>query len=102
MLSQTNKIFRYIHMVVPRRVDPSQTQIDGQYEDEYSCCPPPVCMVIVSLLEIILHITDEVLEPGSTSNANGRLARLFMYDPRRRREAWRFLTYMFVHVGYAT
>lgn len=86
-------------MLVPRRVDPSHTQIDGQYEDEYSCCPPPVCMVIVSVLEIISHVTDEILEPGSTNYANGTLATALMYDPRRRREAWRFLTYMFVHVG---
>lgn len=87
-------------MIVPRRVDPSHTQIDGQYEDEYSCCPPPVCMVIVSLLEIILHVADEIIKPGSTSSADGILARVLMYDPRRRREAWRYLTYMFVHVGY--
>lgn len=86
-------------MIIPRRVDPTLSQTDGQYEDEYSCCPPPVCMVVVSLIEIAVHIADEVLRPGSTENASGKLAQALMYHPRRRREAWRFLTYMFVHVG---
>lgn len=27
------------------------------------------------------------------------MAQLFIYNPRRREEAWRFVTYMFVHVG---
>jgi len=30
---------------------------------------------------------------------NGPAATLFIYNPRKRNEAWRFVTYMFVHVG---
>lgn len=30
---------------------------------------------------------------------DGPAATLFIYNPRRREEAWRFMTYMFVHVG---
>lgn len=30
---------------------------------------------------------------------NGPVAQLFIYNPRKRHEAWRFVTYMFVHVG---
>lgn len=33
------------------------------------------------------------------TNTNGPAATLFIYDPRRRQQAWRFGTYMFVHVG---
>lgn len=32
-------------------------------------------------------------------NTNGPAATLFIYNPFRRYEAWRFVTYMFVHVG---
>lgn len=27
-------------------------------------------------------------------------AQVFMYEPTKRHQAWRFLTYMFVHIGY--
>lgn len=30
---------------------------------------------------------------------NGPAATLFIYNPFRREQAWRFVTYMFVHVG---
>lgn len=91
--------FRYIHLLVPRRFDPTHTVTDGLYEDEYSCFPPPVGMIIISIVEIIFYIIDEGLLPGSTMTAKGPVAELFIYDPHRRREAWRFLTYMLVHVG---
>lgn len=32
-------------------------------------------------------------------STNGPAATLFIYNPFRRFEAWRFITYMFVHVG---
>lgn len=32
-------------------------------------------------------------------NTNGPAATLFIYNPFKRYEAWRFVTYMFVHVG---
>lgn len=86
-------------MLVPRRFDPTHTVTDGQYEDEYSCFPPPVGMIMISLIEIICYIVDEALEPGSAMSAKGPVAEKLMYDPHRRREAWRFLTYMLVHVG---
>ena len=27
----------------------------GEYEDEYTCNPPAVCMIIVSLIEVSIH-----------------------------------------------
>jgi rhomboid-related protein 1/2/3 len=36
---------------------------------------------------------------ADTMMANGPVARKLIYSPFRRFEAWRFLTYMFVHVG---
>lgn len=86
-------------MIIPRRIDPTRTVTDGQYEDEYSCFPPPVGMILISIFEIIFFVIDEGIEPGSTGYAKGPVAEAFIYDPHRRREAWRFLTYMFVHVG---
>lgn len=72
------------------------TYTDGTYEEEYSCWPPAVCMIIISLVEIILFCYDAA--KGHT-DANGTIAKLFIYNPHKRHEAWRFITYMLVHVG---
>lgn len=72
-------------------------EIDGKYEDEYSWCPPPVWMIIISLIEIILFCVDAA--QANTYAANGPVATAMIYDPHRRYEAWRFISYMFVHVG---
>lgn len=71
---------------------------DGLYEDEYSCRPPAIAMIIISIIEIILFIYD-VIKHKSLS-VEGPAATLFIYNPHKRYQAWRYLTYMFVHVGY--
>jgi len=48
---------KYIHYtIVPRGLPRLRTRgldhTDGDYEDEYSCNPPALCMVIVSLIEV--------------------------------------------------
>ncbi|TGZ51470.1 rhomboid-related protein 3-like isoform X1 [Temnothorax curvispinosus] len=70
---------------------------DGLYEEEYSCRPPAVAMIIISIIEIILFMYD-VIKHKSLS-VEGPAAQLFIYNPHKRFEAWRYLTYMFVHVG---
>lgn len=72
--------------------------IDGAYEDEYSCLPPPLGLFALTVVIIILYCIDVGL--GYDSNfARGPTALALIYDPRHREEAWRFLTYMFVHIG---
>lgn len=71
---------------------------DGLYEDEYSCRPPAIAMIIISIIEIILFIYD-VIKHKSLS-VEGPAATLLIYNPNKRYQAWRYLTYMFVHVGY--
>ncbi|XP_018043964.1 PREDICTED: protein rhomboid isoform X2 [Atta colombica] len=70
---------------------------DGLYEEEYSCRPPAIAMIIISIIEIILFMYD-VIKHKSLS-VEGPAATLFIYDPHKRYQAWRYLTYMFVHVG---
>ncbi|CAB3220248.1 unnamed protein product [Arctia plantaginis] len=111
-------VARYVHSIIPQRrpVDTTDrwtgfrsvsrtdrdhsksifTYTDGTYEEEYSCWPPAICMIIISLVEIILFCYDAA--KGHT-DANGTIAKLFIYNPHKRHEAWRFLTYMLVHVG---
>jgi membrane associated rhomboid family serine protease len=63
------------------------------YAEEYRWCPPPWFTIVMTILQIglyVLHTTshDGTFEPTCS---------LLIYSPRRRQEAWRFLTYMFVH-----
>ncbi|XP_060806549.1 rhomboid-related protein 2 [Amyelois transitella] len=110
-------VARYVHSIIPHR-DPVDTiaasfravpvhsarihshsiftYTDGTYEEEYTCWPPAICMILISLVEIALFCYDA--SQGMTQ-ANGPIAQLFIYNPNKRQEAWRFLTYMLVHVG---
>lgn len=53
-------------------------------------------MIFISIVEIILFCYDAA--QGKT-DATGPIAQIFIYNPHKRQEAWRFLTYMLVHVG---
>ncbi|XP_068086669.1 rhomboid-related protein 2 isoform X2 [Anabrus simplex] len=89
---------RYVRStVVPRYRDSDEVDGRGDYEEEYSCSPPKICMVIISLVEIALFAWDAFKD--DKTDANGPVATALLYDPKRRYEAWRYLTYMFVHVG---
>ncbi|GFG35048.1 hypothetical protein Cfor_07649, partial [Coptotermes formosanus] len=95
----------YIQYTVPRRpvisVDTVDTG-DGAsgdlvYEDQYSFWPPPLGMLIISIAEIATFLTD--LCNADTMMADGPVATKLLFTPYKRYEAWRFVTYMFVHVG---
>ncbi|XP_023938085.1 rhomboid-related protein 2 isoform X1 [Bicyclus anynana] len=114
-------VARYVHSIIPHRspvdtidsrwtgfravsstdgVQSRSTTIftytDGTYEEEYSCWPPAICMILISIAEIVLFCYDAA--QGKT-DATGPIAQIFIYNPHKRQEAWRFLTYMLVHVG---
>lgn len=94
---------RYVQSMVPQR--PSTLHLtrssdfpDGQYEEEYTCNPPALAMIIISILEIVLFLYDVIVY--KTPSVEGPAATLFIYNPHKRYQAWRYITYMFVHVGY--
>lgn len=93
---------RYVHSMIPQRPTPllvarSSDITDGQYEEEYTCKPPALAMIIISVLEIVLFLYDVIVH--KSSSVEGPAATLFIYNPHKRYQAWRYLTYMFVHVG---
>ncbi|GLV38421.1 rhomboid-4 [Carabus blaptoides fortunei] len=93
-------VHTYVNTIVPKRNALEDTdETDGLYEEEYSCWPPPVYMLLISIVMIVFFSIDASYY-GAVSGT-GPLATIFMYNPQKRYEAWRFLTYMFVHIGYS-
>lgn len=97
---------KYVHCMVPGRrcasgsmpmTMKSRDFTDGLYEEEYSCSPPAIAMVIISMVEIALYLWDTVY--AGEDPLYGPSAKLFVYTPAKRDEIWRYFTYMFVHAG---
>ncbi|XP_022220038.1 protein rhomboid [Drosophila obscura] len=101
-----NILARYCRFVVPPPKPLEGDEPDGAYEKQMSICPPPLTMVIFSIIEIIMFLVD-IIHFQDDPNYNDRLgestsgpaATLFIYNPYKRYESWRFVSYMFVHVG---
>lgn len=86
-------------------LEAGQSEIDGGVLPEGSCWPPPLCMVLVAIIEIICYSLNEHLsrdEKVLVPDVDGAVAKYLIYDPLKRQECWRFLTYMLVHIGLAT
>ncbi|XP_066144382.1 rhomboid-related protein 2-like isoform X2 [Euwallacea fornicatus] len=111
-------ITSYVDYIVPRdnrhRYKPTRgsfghsvEEIDGGVIPEISFCPPPLCMVFISIIEIFCYILNLYLnkqDPSPTSpistDSEGPVAQYLIYNPYKRQEYWRFLTYMMVHIGW--
>ncbi|XP_063926652.1 uncharacterized protein LOC135140158 isoform X2 [Zophobas morio] len=60
--------------------------------------PPSFGLIIISCIQLFFFLIDEIIKNvDSTNSATGPIAKLFTYDPMKRYEFWRYLTYMFVH-----
>jgi len=74
------------------------------FTEEFSCRPPTLFMILISLLELVFFVYTSVNLPedyGKTIRWNGPVpyCSKLIYNPTRRFEVWRYFTYMFVHIG---
>lgn len=92
---------RYCKLVIPSRNPIIADETDGEYERSMTFWPPPLTMIIFSIVEIIFFVID-IIETNNQmgTSTNGPMATLFIYNPQLREQAWRFVTYMFVHIGF--
>ncbi|XP_035793364.1 uncharacterized protein LOC118467221 isoform X2 [Anopheles albimanus] len=91
---------RYCRAVVPRRTPIIGDETDGEYESSMKLWPPPLTMIIFSIMEVIFFVVDIVKTDNQNgTSTHGPMASSFIYNPNLRYEVWRFLTYMFVHIG---
>uniref|UniRef100_A0A183BF70 Rhomboid domain-containing protein n=1 Tax=Echinostoma caproni TaxID=27848 RepID=A0A183BF70_9TREM len=58
------------------------------------------CLIAVFVYYAVLHARDNDPFNDVTASTGVPINSPLIYDPRKRHEAWRFLTYMFIHNGY--
>ena len=74
------------------------------YAEEFTCWPPRWFMISITLIETAFfayHSVHLSTQHGIPITWDGPVpyCSMLIYNPNRRWEAWRFLTYMFVHIG---
>lgn len=71
------------------------------YLERANCCPPPIFIILVSIGELAVFIYYAVWKPQKqwVTLEEGIWSSPLTYKPERREEAWRFISYMFVHAG---
>ncbi|XP_029783138.1 rhomboid-related protein 3 isoform X1 [Suricata suricatta] len=95
-LNLSQRLIRHVaYETLPREIDRKW------YYDSYTCCPPPWFMVTVTLLEVAFFLYNgvslgqfvlQVTHPRYLKNS-------LVYHPQLRAQAWRYLTYIFMHAG---
>lgn len=71
------------------------------YLERANCCPPPIFIILVSIGELAMFVYYAVWKPQKqwVTLEQGIWNSRLTYKPDRREEAWRFISYMFVHAG---
>ncbi|KAM9209420.1 rhomboid-related protein 3 isoform 1-T1 [Dugong dugon] len=95
-LNLSQRLIRHVaYETLPREIDRKW------YYDSYTCCPPPWFMITVTLLEVAFFLYNgvslnqfvlQVTHPHYLKNS-------LVYHPQLRAQAWRYLTYIFMHAG---
>lgn len=74
------------------------------FVEEFSCSPPTYVMIVITLLELAMFVYTSLYLSGTheipiTWTGPVPYCSSLIYNPRRRWEFWRFLSYMLVHIG---
>ncbi|KAM3829275.1 LOW QUALITY PROTEIN: rhomboid-related protein 2 [Vipera latastei] len=88
-----------IHSTVSKWMLPGEAR--ATYLERASCIPPPVFILAISLAELSIFIYYAVWKPQTQwiTLEVGIWESPLIYRPEKRKEAWRFLSYMFLHAG---
>ena len=69
-----------------------------QYQNQYSCFPPPFFMICISLLQIVIFGYNSYVGGIGLNGPVFHCSHL-IFDPDKRHQVWRYLTYMLIHSG---
>lgn len=67
------------------------------YKDRYKCCPPPLFIPLMSAAQLAVFIYYAVTYDQWLSFPIQLLSNPLIFDVCKREEAWRFISYMFIH-----
>ena len=68
------------------------------YQNQYSCSPPPLFMLCLSLLQFAIFAYNSVSMGAGLDGPVPHCSHL-IFDPAKRSQVWRYITYMFIHSG---
>lgn len=95
-LGLSRRLVRHVaYETLPREVDRKW------YFDSYTYCPPPWLMLAITIAEVVVfmyygfQLNRWVLQVSSPYFLKGPLP----YHPQLRAQAWRYLSYIFMHAG---
>uniref|UniRef100_A0A3B3RRY3 rhomboid protease n=1 Tax=Paramormyrops kingsleyae TaxID=1676925 RepID=A0A3B3RRY3_9TELE len=95
-LDLSQRLVRHIaYETLPREIDRKW------YFDSYTCCPPPWLILAITITEVAvflyysLQLNRWVLQVSDPLFLKGPLP----YHPQLRAQAWRYLSYIFMHAG---
>jgi len=83
---------------VGRFILPKQEDQEVYYE-KYSCMPPPLFMILISLAEFGIYIYYAALYNNWLSFPPQLMNNPLIFNPKYKEQVWRFFTYMFLHAG---
>lgn len=70
------------------------------YADHYTCCPPPLFIIVITLAELGFFIYYSVTKGELNPAGPVPIDSVFIYRPDKRIEIWRYLLYMMLHAGW--
>ncbi|XP_057690381.1 rhomboid-related protein 2-like [Corythoichthys intestinalis] len=75
--------------------------VRSTYLERANCCPPPIFIIVISVVELSMFIYYAVWKPQKqwVTLEEGIWNSRLTYRPEYRQQAWRFLSYMLVHAG---
>ncbi|KAM6119095.1 LOW QUALITY PROTEIN: rhomboid-related protein 3 [Phoenicopterus ruber ruber] len=95
-LSLSQRLIRHVaYETLPREIDRKW------YYDSYTCCPPPWFMITITIVEVAFFLYNGVVLDRFVLQVTHPLylKNTLLYHPQLRAQAWRYLTYIFMHAG---
>lgn len=103
--AQESRKKRILYRVADTVISKTERPAVHTYIDEYNCIPPPIFIVLVSLIQVLTFIVYYSIEKGPIDQIcagcwlkDGSPGPL-LFAPSLRKQIWRFFTYQFVHQG---
>ncbi|PIO68396.1 peptidase, S54 family [Teladorsagia circumcincta] len=106
--AQSSQVKRALYLIADQVITPQQRVEVHSYIDEYSCYPPPLFILFITLVEIAVFFHYYYTEPMLPNediftfcagcHVDNHIGPL-LFAPKLRAQVWRFLTYALLHAG---